>query len=84
MFDAPTATADPDGVRAALHAALDAVLDADPAGASGSEAQAAIEGWQRLRVGVDGRMLAVLPTWEASGIWAVDGKPSTTTWLVHE
>ncbi len=84
MFDAPTATTDPDEVRAALHAALDAVLDADPAGASGSEAQAAIEGWHRLRVGVDGRMLAVLPTWEASGIWAVDGTPSTTTWLVHE
>lgn len=84
MFDARDAPRDrtpPAPSRADLHAALDALLDADPSGAAGAEGSEALLAWQRLRTATDDAALALLPPWEAAEDWAREGAITATAWL---
>ena len=67
--------------RAAAHALLDLVLDADRAD-PGPVLAGAIVAHAKVTSLIDGRVLGVLPGWEQSGDWANDGSPTAVSWLV--
>ena len=68
--------------RAELHALLDQVLDACP-GDPGTALADALGAWHQLSDAIDGRVLAVVPSWHASMAWAHDGARSAAIWLAN-
>jgi hypothetical protein len=69
--------------RARAHALLDAVIDLGPHAASGAALTAAVEARGELGAIVDGAVVALLPQWEASCDWALDGCRSSVTATVN-
>lgn len=67
--------------RHALHAALDAVIDAH-VDDGGEALGAALVAAQRVRTALDGSLVSVIAGFEASMAWAVDGVRSPVSWQV--
>jgi Domain of unknown function (DUF222) len=77
MFDT-LRNAEPDRER--IHRLVDTLLDADPAD-PGAALTAAVLAHHELGMALDGRLVRVLPLWEASGDWVDDGSPTVGSWL---
>ncbi|WP_421118666.1 HNH endonuclease signature motif containing protein [Aquihabitans daechungensis] len=80
MFDPSDAS---DRERARAHALLDTVLGVDAQTALGSELTGAIESRAELAAIVDGAVVALIPQWEASADWAMDGSASAVVSIVN-
>ncbi|MCB0958692.1 MAG: hypothetical protein KDB04_04145 [Acidimicrobiales bacterium] len=77
----PVLPDDPGERRAALHADLDALLDA-PRTDHGSSLAEVLVGWDRLRRSIDGSLVGAVAGFSASAQWALDAYRSPTAWLV--
>ncbi|MFN8019341.1 MAG: DUF222 domain-containing protein [Acidimicrobiales bacterium] len=69
--------------RAAVHAALDRVLDAR-SGDDGAALGEAVRSAAAVAAAVDGALVEVVAGLEASGEWARDGHRSPVSWMVAE
>jgi hypothetical protein len=67
--------------RVGIQEALDVVLDASPTD-PGFVLAAAIQAGRTVTKAVDGALVGLLPSFEASGEWAQDGSQGTIGWLM--
>jgi hypothetical protein len=69
--------------RARAHALVDAVLDVDPATATGAAMTGLMAARSELASITDGAAVAAMGPWEASADWAADGSATVVTHLVN-